>query len=119
MITPPPASTGKPSSRAKKMGIGIATLLLSSAMVSACGPETVKRTVTPTTTATTTKTSPAPAANAAISGFIGGGAVAPGPALTPYSSCAEARAAGAAPLYRGTPGYNSSLDRDGDGVACE
>ena len=114
MITPPPASTGKPSSRAKKMGIGIATLLLSSAMVSACGPETVKRTVTPTTTATTTKTSPA-----AISGFIGGGAVAPVPALTPYSSCTEARAAGAAPLYRGTPGYNSSLDRDGDGVACE
>ncbi|WLP92189.1 excalibur calcium-binding domain-containing protein [Gordonia sp. NB41Y] len=36
-----------------------------------------------------------------------------------YSSCAQARAAGAAPLYRGQPGYSSSLDRDGDGVACE
>ncbi|MGW0036321.1 excalibur calcium-binding domain-containing protein [Gordonia sp. NPDC003376] len=36
-----------------------------------------------------------------------------------YSSCAEARAAGAAPLYRGQPGYSSRLDRDGDGVACE
>ncbi|MEJ6594094.1 MAG: excalibur calcium-binding domain-containing protein [Parasphingorhabdus sp.] len=25
----------------------------------------------------------------------------------------------AAPLYRGDPGYRRSLDRDGDGVACE
>ncbi|MHA0036435.1 excalibur calcium-binding domain-containing protein [Deinococcus sp. PESE-13] len=36
-----------------------------------------------------------------------------------YRSCAEARAAGAAPLRRGLPGYNPKLDRDGDGVACE
>src|SRR5437773_10911064 len=36
-----------------------------------------------------------------------------------YASCAEARAAGAAPLHRGDPGYSSKLDRDGDGVACE
>lgn len=36
-----------------------------------------------------------------------------------YRTCAEARAAGAAPLRRGQPGYNSALDRDGDGVACE
>lgn len=36
-----------------------------------------------------------------------------------YSSCKEARAAGAAPLHRGDPGYSSDLDRDGDGVACE
>ncbi|WP_287001696.1 MULTISPECIES: excalibur calcium-binding domain-containing protein [Gordonia] len=36
-----------------------------------------------------------------------------------YSSCKQARAAGAAPLYAGQPGYSSSLDRDGDGVACE
>ena len=31
----------------------------------------------------------------------------------------KARAAGAAPLYRGQAGYSSRLDRDGDGVACE
>lgn len=37
----------------------------------------------------------------------------------PYGSCAQARAAGAAPLYAGQPGYSSGLDRDGDGVACE
>lgn len=36
-----------------------------------------------------------------------------------FASCAEARAAGAAPLYRGDPGYSERLDRDGDGVACE
>lgn len=36
-----------------------------------------------------------------------------------FRSCAEARAAGAAPLRRGQSGYNPKLDRDGDGVACE
>ena len=36
-----------------------------------------------------------------------------------YGSCADARAAGAAPLYAGEPGYRPRLDRDGDGVACE
>lgn len=36
-----------------------------------------------------------------------------------YGSCKQAKAAGAAPLYAGMPGYSLSLDRDGDGVACE
>ncbi|GAA3969153.1 GmrSD restriction endonuclease domain-containing protein [Gordonia caeni] len=36
-----------------------------------------------------------------------------------YRNCSAARAAGAAPLYRGQPGYSSKLDRDGDGIACE
>lgn len=36
-----------------------------------------------------------------------------------YSNCAAVRAAGKAPLYRGSPGYRSGLDRDGDGIACE
>jgi Excalibur calcium-binding domain/Protein of unknown function (DUF1524) len=38
-----------------------------------------------------------------------------------YANCAAARAAGAAPLRRGTPAYraNRDLDGDGDGVACE
>ena len=38
---------------------------------------------------------------------------------TYYANCAEARAAGAAPIYRGEPGYRSGLDRDNDGIACE
>ena len=49
-------------------------------------------------------------------------APAPAPAPAPsasYPNCAAARAAGAAPLYRGNPGYSTKLDRDGDGVACE
>ncbi|MBR8661197.1 thermonuclease family protein [Brevibacillus sp. NL20B1] len=36
-----------------------------------------------------------------------------------YANCSEARAAGAAPLYRGDPGYRQKLDRDNDGIACE
>lgn len=45
---------------------------------------------------------------------------APAPAPAQYfSNCSEAKRAGAAPLYAGSPGYSSDLDRDGDGVACE
>lgn len=36
-----------------------------------------------------------------------------------YHSCREARAAGAAPMYRGQADYNPALDGDGDGIACE
>jgi endonuclease YncB( thermonuclease family) len=36
-----------------------------------------------------------------------------------YRNCAEARAAGAAPIYRGQPGYRQEMDGDGDGIACE
>jgi Excalibur calcium-binding domain len=36
-----------------------------------------------------------------------------------YANCDAVRAAGAAPLYAGEPGYSLKLDRDKDGVACE
>ena len=36
-----------------------------------------------------------------------------------FRNCAAARAAGAAPVRRGQPGYGPHLDRDGDGVGCE
>ncbi|WP_194954897.1 excalibur calcium-binding domain-containing protein [Sphingopyxis solisilvae] len=36
-----------------------------------------------------------------------------------YANCSAARAAGAAPVRRGAPGYARHLDRDGDGVGCE
>ncbi|EID77829.1 hypothetical protein W59_00455 [Rhodococcus opacus RKJ300 = JCM 13270] len=29
------------------------------------------------------------------------------------------RAAGAAPIYKGEPGYSTKLDRDKDGIACD
>jgi len=41
------------------------------------------------------------------------------PATAYYANCAAVRAAGAAPLHRGQPGYSTKLDRDGDGIACE
>jgi endonuclease YncB( thermonuclease family) len=41
------------------------------------------------------------------------------PAAAYYANCAAAKAAGAAPLYRGQAGYRAALDRDGDGRACE
>lgn len=36
-----------------------------------------------------------------------------------YANCTAARAAGAAPVRVGDPGYARHLDRDGDGVGCE
>ncbi|TXK14801.1 GmrSD restriction endonuclease domain-containing protein [Microbacterium wangchenii] len=51
---------------------------------------------------------------------------APAPAPAPaapvsayYENCDAVRAAGAAPIRAGDPGYSRKLDRDGDGVACE
>lgn len=36
-----------------------------------------------------------------------------------FRNCSEARAAGAAPVMRGAPGFGAHLDRDNDGVGCE
>lgn len=36
-----------------------------------------------------------------------------------YQNCSAAKAAGAAPVYRGDPGYAAHLDRDDDGIGCE
>lgn len=36
-----------------------------------------------------------------------------------FANCTAARAAGAAPVRRGDPGYGPHLDRDNDGVGCE
>lgn len=36
-----------------------------------------------------------------------------------FRNCAEARAAGAAPVRVGQPGYGPHLDRDGDGIGCK
>ncbi|MBB1254025.1 excalibur calcium-binding domain-containing protein [Streptomyces alkaliterrae] len=69
---------------------------------------------TVTVTATVRVTEPARAGDGGTtaSGGGGGGAVY-------YRNCDAARAAGAAPVYRGQPGYGPHLDRDGDGVGCE
>ena len=44
---------------------------------------------------------------------------APAPSSVQYANCTAARAAGAAPIYAGTPGYGKHLDRDGDGIGCD
>lgn len=36
-----------------------------------------------------------------------------------FANCSAARAAGAAPVRAGDPGYARRLDRDGDGIGCE
>ncbi|MFG2998726.1 excalibur calcium-binding domain-containing protein [Streptomyces sp. NPDC048340] len=58
---------------------------------------------------------PAPGGNG---GTTTGGTTGGGGSVT-YKSCAEAKAAGAAPIRRGQPGYSKNLDRDNDGIACD
>ena len=51
--------------------------------------------------------------------------VQPAPVVQPpaanvsYQNCTAVRAAGAAPIRVGQPGFQSKFDRDGDGVGCE
>ena len=52
-----------------------------------------------------------PAASSQPRGLVGGS--------TYYANCDAVRAAGAAPIHVGDPGYSRKLDRDGDGVGCE
>ncbi|WP_236740213.1 excalibur calcium-binding domain-containing protein [Mycobacteroides abscessus] len=37
----------------------------------------------------------------------------------PYKNCTEAHKEGVYNIKKGDPGYESRLDRDGDGIACE
>ncbi|WP_327137058.1 excalibur calcium-binding domain-containing protein, partial [Nocardiopsis sp. RV163] len=76
----------------------------------------VEVTVTATETVTETVTERPDGGGSGGSGS-GGGDTGGAPAY--YENCDAARAAGAAPVRRGDPGYGSHLDRDGDGVACE
>jgi uncharacterized protein DUF1524/excalibur calcium-binding domain-containing protein len=43
----------------------------------------------------------------------------PPASVPPYPDCAAVRAAGAAPIREGDPGWNPALDGDGDGDGCE
>lgn len=60
---------------------------------------------------------PAPAAPAPVAPAPA--PAAPAPVAAPFANCTAARAAGAAPVYAGTPGYGKHLDRDGDGIGCD
>ena len=60
----------------------------------------------PRSTPTTTTTAPKASAPKAPSNVY-------------YANCTAVRAADAAPISAGQPGYSRKLDRDGDGIACE
>lgn len=47
------------------------------------------------------------------------GAASTGGGGAAFRNCSAARAAGAAPVRRGDPGYGAHLDRDNDGIGCE
>ncbi|MGY1662167.1 DUF1524 domain-containing protein [Geodermatophilus sp. SYSU D00705] len=49
----------------------------------------------------------------------GGDPAATSPAEVGYADCGAVRAAGAAPIRRGEPGWRDAFDGDGDGVGCE
>jgi hypothetical protein len=81
---------------------------LSDLIVGQCAGATVASGSSPTSPPSATSP-PAPATTAAPSS----------PGGAPYANCAAARAAGAAPVRAGDPGYGRHLDRDGDGIGCE
>jgi hypothetical protein len=60
-----------------------------------------------------------PAVRPWLSSFGSSPSAAQATSIGPFRNCAAARAAGAAPLRRGQPGYAYHLDADGDGIACE
>lgn len=81
-------------------------------------PTTTTTTTAPPTTTTTNRPSTTAATRAPTTTVVTAAPLPVAPSSS-YANCSEARAAGAAPLVRGEPGYSSKLDRDGDGVACE
>lgn len=108
--------------------------VLATLVLGACSDPTPAPSPTPSrtpaiTTTATASPAPSPAATAtpksapAASATATATATRTAPTAAPssvyYANCDAARAAGAAPLYRGQPGYRSALDRDNDGVACE
>ncbi|MFC9506910.1 excalibur calcium-binding domain-containing protein [Streptomyces sp. NPDC057002] len=74
-------------------------------------------TATKTVRATTTVTARPAAGGGSGDGGSGDGGSGGGDVY--YANCGAVRAAGAAPISRGEPGYASHLDRDDDGVACD
>ncbi|OUM41278.1 calcium-binding protein [Arthrobacter agilis] len=63
---------------------------------------------------------PAPVAPAPVAPApVAPAPVAPAPAAPYYANCSEVRAAGAAPIAAGSPGFQPKFDGDGDGWGCD
>ena len=96
----------------------VAALLANETPESLAVPDTqASTTAQVTTVAPTTTTTPTTAAPATL----------PPPTTVPpppvdrvsYANCDAVRAAGAAPIKLGDPGFESKFDRDNDGIGCE
>lgn len=74
---------------------------------------TLRPSKAPAPSATPTATKPKSTPDA------GGGSTGGGGGSVYYKNCDAAKAAGAAPIRRGQPGYRDALDRDKDGIACD
>ncbi|MEU6630808.1 excalibur calcium-binding domain-containing protein [Streptomyces parvus] len=70
-------------------------------------------------TVTAAPPEPEPAQKPAARDDSTGGSGGSGGSSAYYANCDAVRAAGAAPIRSGQPGYGRHLDRDGDGVGCE
>lgn len=85
-------------------------------------PIPTRTTATPTPTQSPVTATPGPSSGTSIGGGVSSnvnGGSESGGAIVYYANCSAARAAGAAPIRAGEPGYRPALDRDGDGIACE
>ncbi|MDX2394719.1 excalibur calcium-binding domain-containing protein [Streptomyces sp. DK15] len=76
-------------------------------------PTAAPKTAKPTPTPTKTGSTGTGGSTGGTTGTTGGGGG------TYYKNCDAAKAAGAAPIRRGQPGYRDALDRDKDGIACD
>jgi hypothetical protein len=102
----PATTTGPPATEAPAVEATTTTLATTT---TTAAPTTTEA---PTTTAAPAPPPPPPTAAPAPP-------PPPAPAEPYYANCAAAKAAGAAPIRKGQPGYRSALDRDGDGTACD
>ena len=115
-------AAGAPESRATTTATATATVTATASAAPEAKPEarptpTVTKTVKVPVRTTVTATAEAPAdVPDAEPGTESG---ADEDASVSYGNCSEARAANAAPVHRGDPGYGRHLDRDGDGVGCD
>lgn len=72
----------------------------------------------PSTSQVGAGTPPSPPATVPVTVSAAAPATTTSPTSANYPNCDAARAAGAAPLQRGEPGYRDALDADRNGVAC-
>lgn len=102
----------------------VSMVTATAAPVTMTATATATTTATATATTTTTTTVSAPPETVTATATVTAQPLVAVPTAEPkadayYENCDAARAAGAAPVRRGDPGYRSGLDRNGDGVGCE